>query len=90
MNISHNDHTRTSWNYPAVRAWALAHKLPDHRIDTLIIGARRDKAPRWAVEKRNGQWASLNGNVPADIEFFFVCNQPEMLDQAGNQFTVQQ
>lgn len=72
------------WAYPALRAWAKAKRLPDHRIDTLIISARREKAPLWAVEKRDGQWASLTKDVPADIEYFFIHNQVAMYDLARN------
>jgi len=77
-----NNEKRTRWSYPAVRVWAKAQNLPNHRIDTLIIGARRDKAPLWAVEKRNGRWASLTNDAPVDIEYFFVHNYAEMLDFA--------
>ena len=73
---------RNSWSYPALRAWNKAQNLPDHRIDTLVIGARREKAPLWAVEKRDGRWASLTKNAPVDIEYFFVRNHAEMLDLA--------
>ena len=72
------------WSYPALRAWAKAQKLPDHRIDTMIICARREKAPLWAVEKRDGRWASLTKDVPTDIEYFFIHNQADMLDLARN------
>ena len=75
---------RNSWSYPALRAWAKAQNLPDHRIDTMIISARREKAPLWAVEKRNGRWALLTKDVPVDIEHFFVRNQADMYDLARN------
>jgi hypothetical protein len=73
---------RTSWSYPALRAWAKHNKMPDHRIDTLIIGARKDQAPQWSVEKRNGRWASLSTDTPVEIEYFFKNNCCGMLDQA--------
>jgi len=77
-----SNETRTRWSYPALRAWAKARKLPDHRIDILVMGARREKAPLWAVEKRNGRWASLTKDAPVDIEYFFAHNHTEMLNFA--------
>jgi len=46
------------------------------------MGARREKAPLWAVEKRNGRWASLTKDAPVDIEYFFAHNHTEMLNFA--------
>ena len=33
-----SNETRTRWSYTALRAWAKARKLPDHRIDILVMG----------------------------------------------------
>ena len=72
--------TKTKWSYPALREWAKFQKINDPQIDRMIIRARKESLPMWAVEKReNGSWATLNYDTPQNIETFFKVYQPTML-----------
>ena len=74
---------REKWTYPALRAWHKIHQYPDQHIDALVINARRVKAPKWAIyQEDNGKWKQLNKDVDADIEFTFLINHPQILQEA--------
>ena len=68
------------WAYPALRVWAKSKKINDDQIDRMIIRARKESLPMWAVEKReNGSWATLTYDTPKNIEVFFKVYNPTML-----------
>ena len=72
--------TKSKWSYPALRVWAKSKKIADHQIDRMIIRARKESLPMWAVEQReNGSWANLTFDTPFNIEAFFKTYQPTML-----------
>jgi hypothetical protein len=74
---------RSNWAYPALREWAKRQKVSNDRIDRMIIRARKERLPMWAVEQReNGSWATLTYDTPYYIERFFQINQPTMLSLA--------
>ena len=74
---------RSSWAYPAMRVWAKTKKVSDEQIDRMIIRARKEQLPMWAVEKRvNDSWATLTYDTPYHIELFFKVYQPTMLSLA--------
>ena len=55
-------------------------KIADHQIDRMIIRARKERLPMWAVEQReNGSWANLTFDTPQNIETYFKVYQPTML-----------
>ena len=71
---------KSKWAYPALRVWAKSKKIDDHQIDRMIIRARKESLPMWAVEKReNGSWAKLTYDTPQNIEVFFKVYNPTML-----------
>jgi len=72
--------TKSKWAYPALRVWAKSKKINDDQIDRMIIRARKESLPMWAVEKRdNGSWANLTFDTPQNIETYFKVYQPTML-----------
>tara|TARA_B110000908_G_C10104307_1_gene380061 strand:- start:90 stop:425 length:336 start_codon:yes stop_codon:yes gene_type:complete len=74
---------RNSWSYPALREWAKHLKTSDDAIDRMIIRARKEKAPLYAVEQQsNGEWQTLSHNTPKNIEAFFKAHNPRMLQSA--------
>ena len=80
MKTKNYVHTRTSWSYPALRVWAKSKKIADDQIDRMIIRARKERLPMWAVEQReNGSWANLTFDTPQNIETYFKVYQPTML-----------
>ena len=80
MKTKNYVHTRSSWTYPALREWAKFQKIDDNAIDRMIIKARKERLPMWAVEQReNGSWANLTFDTPFKIEAFFKIYQPTML-----------
>jgi len=70
------------WPYPALRAWSKFNKMPDHRIDALIIHARKNNAPMWAIARCDNAWMRLDKDVPKDVEFYFAHHHPQLLDKA--------
>ena len=71
---------KSKWAYPALRVWAKSKKIADHQIDRMIIRARKESLPMWAVEQReNGSWATLTYDTPQNIEVFFKVYNPTML-----------
>ena len=71
---------KSKWAYPALREWAKSKKIADHQIDRMIIRARKENLPMWAVEQReNGSWANLTFDTPFNIEAFFKTYEPTML-----------
>jgi ABC-type transport system involved in cytochrome bd biosynthesis fused ATPase/permease subunit len=71
---------KSKWAYPALRVWAKSKKIADDQIDRMIIRARKESLPMWAVEQReNGSWATLTYDTPQNIEVFFKVYQPTML-----------
>lgn len=71
---------KSKWAYPALRVWAKSKKIADHQIDRMIIRARKESLPMWAVEQReNGSWANLTFDTPQNIETYFKVYQPTML-----------
>lgn len=71
------------WAYPALRAWHRLNRFSEQHIDALVIQARRSKAPQWAVHQQdNGRWEALDEDVNPHIEFTFLVNHPEILQQA--------
>ena len=80
MKTKNYVHTRSSWAYPALREWAKSKKINDAQIDRMIIRARKERLPMWAVEQReNGSWANLTFDTPFNIEAFFKTYKPTML-----------
>ena len=80
MKTKNYVHTRSSWAYPALREWAKSKKINDAQIDRMIIRARKERLPMWAVEQReNGSWATLTYDTPQNIEVFFKVYNPTML-----------
>jgi len=73
----------SSWAYPALREWAKHLKTPNEAIDRMIIMARKESAPMYAVKKQpNGKWSTLSFNTPQDVEAFFKAHHPRMLQLA--------
>lgn len=71
---------KSKWAYPALRVWAKSKKIADDQIDRMIIRARKESLPMWAVEQReNGSWATLTYDTPQNIEVFFKVYNPTML-----------
>ena len=71
---------KSKWAYPALRVRAKSKKIADDQIDRMIIRARKESLPMWAVEQReNGSWATLTYDTPQNIEVFFKVYNPTML-----------
>lgn len=69
--------------YPALREWEKHLKTPDEIIDRMIIAARKEGAPMYAVKKQtNGRWCTLSLNTPYDVEAFFKIYHPLMFELA--------
>ena len=73
---------RNMWAYPALRVWQKRLGVPDARIDTLIIYARKSHAPKWAFARKGDKWLDLGNDFSFEIESYFKAYHAELFSMA--------